>query len=95
MANDRYYGQPLISQGPMVGGFAITPSNSTDFSSPTASGVQVTRAIWVGGTGNLHVVLEDNSTVTLNAVPTGTMMHLRVKKVLTPGTTASNLVGLF
>ncbi len=68
-----------------TGGAAITPHDSTavDFS-----------AIYVGGAGNIAVTLFDGSDVTLNGALVGTIYHLRVIKVKSTGTTATNLVGL-
>jgi fucose permease len=50
-------------------------------------------AIYVGGTGHLTVVTERGSTVLISAIPAGTLIPLRVSKVLA-ATTATLLVGL-
>ena len=74
--------------GPMTGGFAVTKSDSTVFSQPT-------RAVWVGGAGNLAVTYLDGTTDTLLGVPAGTMLNLRVTQVLSTNTTATNISGLY
>ena len=75
----------------------ITPDNATDLA-------QFTRAIWVGGVGNLGVQMVTNpddvaanveNNVVFTAVPTATLMKIRVKKVFAANTTATNLVALW
>lgn len=68
--------------------FAITPNDSTDLS-------YITRGLYVGGAGDIVLRAEDNSSnVTLVAVPAGSVLPIRVKRVLSTGTSATNLVGL-
>jgi hypothetical protein len=67
----------------------ITPSDSTDLTKQT-------RGIWVGGTGAIAVNMVDTgSTVVFAAVPAGTLLPVRAKRVLAIGTTATNLVALW
>jgi len=70
-------------------GFAITPNDSADLGTPT-------QAIWVGGTGDLTVLLE-NDTVAVQFVniPDGTLLQIRAVRVYDTGTDATNLVGLY
>lgn len=69
--------------------FAITPDDNTDLA-------KLTRGVYVGGTGNLSVILEnDTSAVSFVGVPVGSILPIRVKRVRSTGTTATNLVGLF
>lgn len=78
-----------IAPGPAVHGFAVTPSNSTVFTSPT-------RAVWVGGAGNLAVMMDgDSVAVTLVGVTVGTMLPISVIQVMATSTTATNIVGLY
>lgn len=65
-------------------GAAITPSDTTEVDF---------NGIYVGGAGNLTVILLDGSEVTLTAVIVGTVYPLRVTKVKA-ATTATNLLGL-
>jgi hypothetical protein len=85
--------QPRIfgdsAPGPLDGSFTITPSDSTMLARPT-------RAVYVGGAGNLAVRLAgDQSTPIFMAVPVGTVLNIRADKILATGTTATNLVGLY
>lgn len=50
--------------------------------------------LYVGGAGDVKVVTENGDTVTFSAVPVGTILPIRVKQVLSTGTTATNIVGL-
>lgn len=55
---------------------------------------QVTRALYVGVGGDLAVRMQDGGSVTLAAVPSGTLLPIRVSRVL-PASTASGIVGLW
>jgi hypothetical protein len=54
-----------------------------------------TRAIWVGGAGDLRVRMLGGAVVTLAGVPAGSLLPLRVAQVLATATTATALVGLW
>lgn len=73
---------------PAEGAAAVTPSDSASLSG-------VTRFIYVGSAGNVAVTMSDGSNVTFNNVPAGAVLNLRVSKVKSTGTTASNIVALF
>lgn len=74
--------------GPATGGFAITKSDVTVFAQPT-------RAVWVGGAGDLAVTYLDGTTDILQAVAAGTLLAIRVTQVLSTGTSATKLSGLY
>ncbi len=67
---------------------AITTSDSTDFSASP-------RAIYVGGAGNISVYTSANTTVVFNNCQAGTVLPIKVKRVNTTGTTATNLIALY
>ena len=56
--------------------------------------VHVTRAVYVGGGGDLAVRLQDGTELTLANVPAGTLIPIRVTRVLA-GSTATQIVGLW
>ena len=85
---DIYQGQSPGLVGPYVGGFVITKSNTTVFAQPT-------RALYVGGVGDVAVTYLDGTTDTLKAVPAGTVLPVRVSQVLSTGTSATNISGLY
>lgn len=74
---------------PARSAFAITPSDSA------AVGV-VTRGLYSGAGGTIVCILAgDADAVTFTNVPAGVVLPLRIKQVLSTGTTATGLVGLF
>jgi len=75
---------------PAVKAFAIASSN-------TANTTHTTRSVYIGSTGNLVCELADmvsGNTVTFASVPTGTILPIRVRKVLTT-TTANSIIGMY
>ena len=66
---------------------AITPHDTTLLSART-------KAIYVGGTGNITIVNPDGTTCLFTAVPQGTILPVDCKRVDATGTTATLLVGL-
>lgn len=74
----------------------ISPIRDADVILPSDSATlsRATRGIYVGATGDLRVRLVSGTTVTLAAVPGGTLLPLRLVQVLATGTTAGALVGL-
>ena len=85
---DIYIGQSPTLGDRLIGGFAVTKSDSTIFSQPT-------RALWVGGAGDVAVKYIDGSTDTIQAVAAGTLLPIRVTQVLSTGTTATKISGMY
>ena len=86
--SDIFMGQSPTLGDRLIGGFAVTKSDSTIFSQPT-------RALWVGGTGDVAVKYIDGSTDTIQAVPAGALLPIRVTQVLSTGTTATKISGMY
>jgi hypothetical protein len=85
--------------GPATFAAPVTPSDSADLAF-------VTRSLYVGGAGNVTVVMYDQGSaaavgggnekaVTLTGLTAGQFLPLRVSKVLATGTTATLLVALW
>lgn len=72
---------------PPFGGFPVTPNDVTDL--PT-----VTRALNAGGSGTVHVTMQDGSDVTI-FIAAGGLLPLRVTRIWATGTTATDIVGLY
>lgn len=72
----------------------VTPSDTVDLPQWTAN-QRLTDALWVGGAGNIVLVAEDGSTVTINAVPAGTQLNVGVRRVNATNTTATGIVALY
>lgn len=65
---------------------AVTANDSTV--------IEVTRALYVGTTGNIAVRMANGDTVTFTAVPVG-ILPIQVDQVHSTNTTASNIVALY
>lgn len=70
-------------------GVEITPSDATVL----PDGI---RGVWVGGAGNLTVILSgDAKEITLAGVPAGTLLPIQISKVMATGTTATAITALY
>lgn len=70
-------------------GIAITPSDATIL----PDGI---RGVWVGGAGNLAVIMSGDTTpVTLAGVPAGTLLPIQISKVMATNTTATAITALY
>lgn len=67
---------------------AVTPHDSTMLTGGTC------RALYVGATGNIAVLMASGSTVTFSNVPVG-IFPIQVQRVNSTNTTASNIVALY
>lgn len=77
--------------GSAIHAFTVTKSDSTVFTQPT-------RYIYVGGAGDVAVLMSGDvspNSVIFKAVPVGTVLSLSVQQVLSTGTTATNILGLY
>ncbi len=67
---------------------AITPNNTQNLEHPT-------RGIYVGVTGNLRVLTIDNYDITFVNIAAGIIHPIRVLRVYSTGTTATDIVGVW
>lgn len=74
-------------ESPVSNAAAITPNDSTDLT-------QTTRAIYIGGSGNLTVQMAGGQEITFVGLIAGIILPIRVRKVKTSSTT-TNLVALY
>lgn len=75
------------SNAPASDAFAVTPSDSVNFTNGA-------RSLYVGVTGNVAVVTPAGTVVTFTAVPAGTVLPVEASRVNATGTTATSIVGL-
>lgn len=66
----------------------ISPSDTLVSENPT-------RAIYVGGAGNLRIDLVDGGTVTFVGLLAGTILPVQSIRVYSTSTTATNLIALY
>jgi hypothetical protein len=67
---------------------AVTPSDSADLTN-------VTRAIYVGGAGNIVLVTQGGETVTLTGLLVGVVYRVCASRIKSTSTTATNIVALW
>lgn len=72
---------------PAFEAFAITPHDTNYLP-------QVTRAIYVGVTGDVVIKCREGAAVTFVGVPAGMILPVKAEQVKATGTTADSLVGL-
>ena len=67
---------------------AVTPSDSTDLAYNS-------RALYIGGAGNLAVTMAGGGDVTFTGIPAGSILPVRVTRVKATSTTATSIVNLY
>ena len=86
---DPYASRSVAVQSPARSATVVTKSDTVD--TPY-------KSIWVGGTGNVTVLMinatDDTQTVTFTAVPAGTLLPIQVRRVMSTATTATLMIGL-
>jgi hypothetical protein len=69
---------------------AVTPSDTAGSGDLT----YISRSIYVGTGGNMIAITMADVEVTFTAIPDGTILPIRAKRIKATGTTASNIVSL-
>lgn len=68
---------------------AVTPNDNTDL--PLTS-----RGLFIGTGGHVAVILDkDAASVVLKNIPSGSVLPIRIRRVLATGTTALDIVALY
>jgi len=67
---------------------AVTPHDTNDLTSPADS-------LYVGATGDVKVDTQGGQTVTITTVPAGAILPIRVTRVYSSGTTATEIFQLW
>lgn len=73
----------------------IEPGSNAEAVTPSDSTIIYSRGIWVGTGGNLAVTMYGGTTVTFANVPAGTLLPIKVSKVMLTGTTASDIARIW
>lgn len=87
-AIDPYASNPVISTYPIRNAASVTPNDSTDLT-------HVSRAIYVGGAGDMQLTTAGGDTVTLIGLLVGTYMPIEASRIWSTSTTATNIVALW
>lgn len=87
--SDSFSSHNTSLNSPARSAFAITPSDSIDLP-------ETTRAIYTGVGGTMVCILAgDTTAVTFDSLPAGVVIPLRIRRILSTGTTSSmQLIGL-
>jgi hypothetical protein len=87
-ATDKHIQVPMQMDDPARSAVAVTPSDTTEFST-------VTRALFVGGAGAVTALMADGTTCTFTGVTAGSVLPIRIRRVNSTSTTATNMVALW
>ena len=88
-ATDNFARQQTLTSDPATNAILVTPSNSTDLT-------YVTRAVYVGNGGALTADMADSgSSITFANVPSGTTLPIRVTRIRSTGTVATDIIALW
>lgn len=85
--SEDFSSRPSGLTSPARDAFAITPSNTVPLP-------QQVRGVYVGGSGNLRVLMVSGVQVDFTGVLAGAVYPIRLSQVMATGTTATGLVGL-
>ena len=86
---DAFEGKQPVLDSPAFNAETVAPDNDNDM--PNTS-----RAIYVGGTGDLEVVMADGgAAVTFRNVVSGSLLPIRAARVRVENTTATHIVCLY
>lgn len=89
MAEDIYSSNSTGLDSPAENSAAVTPNDSTDLAFTT-------RALYIGGAGDVKVDMVGTGTaVTFAGCLAGTVLPVRVERVYSTDTTATNIVALW
>lgn len=84
---------PATLEGVYRDAAAVTPSDTNGIADSNGKS-SFWKALYVGGTGNVAVVLLSGASVLLSAVPAGTVLKVAAIQVKATGTTATLITAL-
>ena len=70
------------------------PAEHAEAVTPGTDLTRASRALYVGGAGDVEVVTTRGDTVVFAAVPAGSLLPVRVTQVASGSTTATNIVAI-
>lgn len=84
---DRFSKHTSSLESPATGAFQITPDDNNDLQ-------EITRALYVGTSGDISITMMDGQEVLFSTVPAGMILPIRAVRIKSTNTTATNLTGL-
>lgn len=88
MSNNALTDSGRLPNDPARTGFAVTPSDTVNIP-------EGTRGLYVGASGDVAVILLDDTTsVVFTGLAAGIIHPIAAKRVLSTGTTATGIVGV-
>ncbi len=84
---DNFSKHTSALNSPASGAITITPSDTISLN-------ETTRAIYIGGAGNLTVIMKSGQEVTFSNLLNGNILPIRATQIKATGTTATQLIGL-
>ena len=85
---DQFKDAPITLTSPATSAAAVSPDDATALNA-------LSRAIYVGNTGDISVEMKDGQIVDFINIQGGTVLALRVMRVRQTGTTATGIVALW
>lgn len=73
----------------------VMPSGDADTVTPGTQLGGFSRALYVGGAGNVVVTMRGGGNVTFFSVPAGSILPISTRLVVASGTTATNIIALY
>jgi hypothetical protein len=70
---------------------AVAPSNLQDLPIPSGVGA----ILFVGTSGQINCITEGGDNVLFQNVPSGTILPVKIKRVISTGTNAQGIIALF
>lgn len=74
---------------------AVTPSNTVNIPSVSGGTNDEGCILYIGALGNVRVLTIGGDDVVFKAIPAGTTLQVRVHRVFSTGTTATDIVALW
>lgn len=87
-ATDSFPNSTPGLSSPYTHAAAITKSDTDELT-------HVTRAIWVGGAGDMCVVTASGEEVTITSIPDGCLIPIRAKQVKATATDCTDMIALW
>lgn len=85
---DQFKDFPITLTSPATSAILVTPSDATVLTS-------ISRAIYVGQTGDISVEMQSGQITTFQNVQGGSILALRTLKIRQTGTTATGIIAMW